>query len=218
MFATPQSVEELVKELYPQLTEMARRFLRSERDGHTLEPTALVNEAFLKLFGKVPDCALTPTAFLALAAHQMRQVLVDYARKRNSQKRGGDQTQVPLFDTHPSFHVDLDSLTDLNDALERLGKLDARALAVVELKFFAGFTNEESAAILGVSDGTVESTWYSARLWLLRELRAQQRPARLLTKIGHQHDVGIRDIELTVDETALVGSQVEAPEYRGRRL
>ncbi len=173
--ADPQSVEELVREVYPQLREMARRFLRSEREGHTLQPTALVNEAFLKLFGKVPDSAVTPQAFLALSAHQMRQVLVDYARRRNSQKRGGDQTQVPLFDTHATLQGDLDSLTDLNDALERLGKLDGRALTVVELKFFAGFTNEEAAAILGVSDGTVESTWYSARLWLMRELRASNR-------------------------------------------
>ena len=202
--ADPQSVEELVKEVYPQLREMARRFLRSEREGHTLQPTALVNEAFLKLFGKVPDSAVTPQDFLALSAHHMRQVLVDYARKRNSQKRGGDQTQVPLFDTYPTLQSDLDSLTDLNDALERLGKLNGRALSVVELKFFAGFTNEEAAAILGVSDGTVEATWYSARLWLMRELRgskSQQANGRpgYSTKIGNQHDVGIRDVELTIE-------------------
>lgn len=167
--------EELIRAVYPQLRETARRLLRSERNGHTLQPTALVHESFLKLFGKIATASLTPQSFLALAAHQMRQVLVDYARKHKSQKRGGEFSRVPLFDIHQSLSGDLDTLADLNEVLERLGRTDPRALVVVELKFFAGFTNDEAAQILNLSDATVESTWQYARLWLFRELKAGKR-------------------------------------------
>ena len=106
----------------------------------------------------------------------MRNVLVDYARKHNSKKRGGEFSLVPLFDTdaHHCLSLDLDALADLNGLLERLGQFDPRALTVVELKFFAGFTNGEAADILRVSDTTVEAIWSHARLWLLRELRTAQ--------------------------------------------
>ena len=176
------TVEELIREVYPQLRETARRLLRAERQGHTLQPTALVHETFLKLFGKVPDTALVPQRFLALAAHQMRQVLIDYARRHNSQKRGSEFSRIPLLDAEVCLPGGFDSLTALNEVLDRLGACDPRSLAVVELKFFAGFTNAESARILGISDGTVEAAWQYARLWLWRELQpaAARLPVRVL--------------------------------------
>jgi RNA polymerase sigma-70 factor (ECF subfamily) len=173
-----QTTEELIRQVYPQLRETARWLLRSERVGHTLQPTALVHETFLRMLGKVPAAARTPKAFLALAAHQMRQILIDYGRRRNSQKRGGDWLRVPMLDADTDPPRDTDSFTDLNEALERLGGVDPRALAVVESKFFAGFTNHETAEILGLTEATVEATWHHARLWLLRELKAAS-PLRL---------------------------------------
>ncbi len=178
--------DDLIREVYPQLRETARRLLRSEREGHTLQPTALVHETFLRLFGKIPNTANTPQTLLALAAHQMRHVLIDYARKHKSQKRGGDFSRVPLFDSlRTTDGEDIHALTGLNEALELLGRTDARALAVVELKFFAGFTNEETARILGISDGTVEANWHHARLWLLRELKAT-RPGSFIALSGNR--------------------------------
>ncbi len=167
-------VAALIREVYPQLREMARRLLRKEREGHTLQPTALVNETFLKLFGKVPDDAMAPTRFLAFAAHQMRQVLVDSARRHKSQKRGSGLGHLPLVEVQISLGKDVGSLMMLNQLLDQLGRADRQALEVVELKFFGGFTNEETAAILEISSGTVEATWRYARLWLLREMKEPQ--------------------------------------------
>lgn len=162
--------EELIRTVYPQLRKMAARLLSRERDNHTLQRTALVHEAFIRLFGKRPTKDCFPQSFLGLAAHQMRQILIDYGRKHGAKKRGADFARVPLFDADCRLTRDEDSLLALNEALERLGEMDQRALSVVELKFFGGFTNAESAEILGVSDGTVEATWLHARLWLFREL------------------------------------------------
>jgi RNA polymerase sigma factor (TIGR02999 family) len=157
-------------EFYAGLKEIAENLLRRERPNHTLHRTALANETFLRLFGKRKVHKVDPRELLPFAAHQMRQVLVDYSRRRGSQKRGGDQVRVPLFDSDHFIVRDEDSFLALNKALDELGKLDPRALAVVELKFFAGFTNQEAADELGVSDGTVERVWLHARLWLYRAL------------------------------------------------
>jgi RNA polymerase sigma-70 factor, ECF subfamily len=166
----PQSAEKLLTAVYPELRMIARRLLSGERAGHTLQPTALVHEGLLRLFGARPSADLSPQSLLALAAGQMRRVLIDYGRKHHSMKRGGEFRRVPLFDIHPGSAIDQDELLTLNEALELLGQMDPRALAVVELKFFAGCTNDETAAILGVSDGTIEAVWLHARLWLYREL------------------------------------------------
>lgn len=175
--------EELIRSVYPELRELAGRLLRRERDNHTLQRTALVHETFIRLVGKRVNPDLSPHSFLALAAHQMREILVDYGRKHGAKKRGAAFERVPLFDSACSLARDEDGLFALNEALERLGVADKRALAVVELKFFAGFTNAEAAEILGVSDGTVEAIWLHARLWLFREL---SRPALKMTALsGH---------------------------------
>jgi RNA polymerase sigma factor (TIGR02999 family) len=157
----------LIGTVYPELKEMAARLLRRERDGHTLQRTALVHEAFIRLFGERPGQHLAVHNFLGLAAHQMRQILIDYARKHKSQKRGGELERVPLFEADSPLVIGVeDSLLALNEALDRLGTIDARALSVVELKFFCGYTNAETAAILRISDGTVEADWQFARSWL----------------------------------------------------
>ena len=171
MIARERDCEELIRSVYPELREIAARLLRRERDHHTLQRTALVNEAFVRLFrGQLNLLELAPEKFLALAAHQMRHVLIDYGRKHGAKKRGKDFSRVPLFDSASSLGRDEDSLLALDQALNKLSEVDERAVSVTELKYFAGFTNEETAEILGVSDGTVESTWQFARLWLFREL------------------------------------------------
>lgn len=162
--------ENLIRAVYPELREMAARLLRHERDDHTLQRTALVHEAFLRLFGKLPDETLSTQSFLAIAAHQMREVLIDYGRKRRSQKRGGDFARVPLFEADHAVDHDQDAVLALDAALTRLGDIDARTVAIAELKFFCGYTNDETAKILGVSDGTVEADWQFARSWLFGAL------------------------------------------------
>jgi RNA polymerase sigma-70 factor (ECF subfamily) len=167
---TEDTSERLIRAAYPELREMAARLLRRERDGHTLQSTALVHETFLRLFKKPPDPAMSRQEFLALAAHQMRNILIDYGRMRRAQRRGGALTRVPLFETECGFERDTDGLLALDEALNRLANLDPRLLSVVELKFFAGFTTDETAEILGVSDGTVEQDWKFSKSWLFREL------------------------------------------------
>ncbi len=164
-------VAALLQAVYPDLRKIAGRLLRRERTGHTLQRTALVHETYLRLLGNISLRDYTPESFLALAAHQMRQVLIDYGRKRGAQKRGGELTRVPLLEAEFGFARDEDSVLALNEALERLGQLEPRALAVVELKFFGGCTNAEAAEILTVSEGTVEGVWLHARLWLFRALK-----------------------------------------------
>ncbi len=159
----------LVPLVYQELRRLARRHLRSEREGHTLQSTALVNEAFVRLVGSGPVEVRDRAHFVAVASHLMRQVLVDYARSRRARKRDG------------GIRVDLDGLVDLpladdgqmealNDALQELSGLDERQGRVVEMKFFGGLTVAEIAAVLGVSLATVERDWAVARLWLRRHI------------------------------------------------
>ncbi|MBS1825364.1 MAG: sigma-70 family RNA polymerase sigma factor [Acidobacteria bacterium] len=158
--------EDLIRAVYPELRRMAAMFLRRERPNHTLQRTALVHEALLRVFGRRPMTGVPEQALLALAARQMRQALIDHGRKHRSQKRGSGLGLTGLGSAGNGGMVDQDSLFALNAALEKLGAFDARALSVVELKFFCGFTNEETAQILGVCGSTVETDWQFARAWL----------------------------------------------------
>lgn len=164
--------EQSIGAFYAELKEIAGHLLRGERANHTLQRTALAHETFMRLFAKRRIKELDLPTLLPLAARQMRQVLVDYGRKRRAQKRGGGLLRVPLFESDHCIVRDEDSFLALNEALEELGKLDPRALSVVELKFFRGCTNQEAAAELGVSDGTIEAVWLHARLWLYRALNS----------------------------------------------
>jgi RNA polymerase sigma-70 factor, ECF subfamily len=158
--------------VYPELRRMAARQLRAERAGHSLQPTALVHEVYLRLVQQDRVTWQNRAHFLAIAARLSRRILVDHARKRAARKRGLgvrpiniDEIQVP-----DDVRVGPD-LVALDRALQTLAALDARQARVVELRFFGGLSIEETAGVLGVSTGTVKRDWESARLWLFAELR-----------------------------------------------
>jgi RNA polymerase sigma factor (TIGR02999 family) len=165
--------EELVPLVYAELRRQARRVLRREGDGHTLQATALVHEAWLRLDGQHDARWQSRTQFLAVAAQTMRRVLVDHARARRALKRGGGGTQVTLGEANHAAATaeDVDVLA-LDDALAQLATMDPRKARLVELRYFAGLSMPEAAAALGISLATVGREWAVARMWLRRELEA----------------------------------------------
>jgi RNA polymerase sigma-70 factor, ECF subfamily len=157
--------------LYRELRRLAEGAMRAERANHTLQPTALVHEAFLRLAGNQGRFE-SRAHFLGVAASAMRRVLVDHARGRNAQKRGSGATLVTvsdLDDLPQPTGQDID-LIALDDALSRLIALDARQAQIVELRFFGGLSVEETAAVVGVSERTVKREWQVSRAWLRREI------------------------------------------------
>jgi RNA polymerase sigma-70 factor (ECF subfamily) len=165
--------EQLASLVYGELYLIARRQMRKERPEHTLQPSALVNEAFLRLIDYDQVNWQNRKHFFCLAAKMMREVLVNYAASRSTQKRGGTTPRVTLNETSicdPQGAMALDDLLVLDDALKRLSQEDERCAKVVELMFFGGLTEKEAADELGVSDRTVKREWRYARLWLRREL------------------------------------------------
>ncbi len=166
--------DRLVPIVYEELRRRARAYLRNERNGHTLRTTALVHEAYLRLAGQNADLE-NRNHFFALASDMMRRVLVDYARTRNSEKRGGEVDIVPL---HSDFHVAVNDsnidLLALDEALTRLAALDPQQAKVVEIRYFGGCSVEETAAILNISHPTVYRDWAMAKAWLKRELTLPQ--------------------------------------------
>ena len=165
------NAEELVPVLYDDLHRMAANFLRGERQGHTLQPTALINEAYLRLVKQEDMTWQNRAHFLAWASHTMRQVLLNYARDRRAQKRGGGRDRVPIDDILVSFEKRSIDLEALDEALERLAEADAQRGRIVELRFFGGLTHNEVAEVLGVSVDTIERQWRFARAWLHREVQ-----------------------------------------------
>jgi RNA polymerase sigma factor (TIGR02999 family) len=165
--------ERLFPIVYEELRALADAQLRRERPGHTLQPTALVHEAFLKLVGQDDARFESRSHFFAIAATAMRRVLVHHAEKVKSEKRGGGREKRRLdtaFDFAAPDGSDPVDLIALDGALERLALLDARKAKVVELRFFAGLSVEEAAAALAASPATVKRDWEFAKVWLLREL------------------------------------------------
>ncbi len=168
-----QALDQLWPMVYQQLKALATHQFKRESSGHTLQPTALVNEAYVKLVGGDPGHVGNRIHFFALAAKAMRQVLVDHARRKATAKRAGDRNRVTLADLHASEASPpstVDTL-DLHDALERLATIRPRAARVVELRYFGGLTLDQTAAILDVTPKTVGRDWNTARLWLLERLR-----------------------------------------------
>jgi RNA polymerase sigma factor (TIGR02999 family) len=169
--------------VYEDLQRLARRQLVSERGNHTLQRTALVNEAFIRLSGQRSVEWLNREQFMSLASKIMRRVLVDYARKRGAQRRGDGATHVSLHDTQAALEVDQvqagapfeDDNVDvvaIDSALQRLEKFDAPQSHIVELRYFGGLTLEETASVVGISLASVKREWAIARAWLRRELAA----------------------------------------------
>jgi len=164
-------LDDLVPLVYDELRELAAAILQHERRGHTLQPTALANEAYLRLIDASKVEWKGRAQFLAIAARSMRQILVDHARARAAVKRGGDRLRVTLSDTStgPPGKPEFD-LLDLDAALRELAESDARKAQVVELRFFAGLEMQEIAEVLRLGQTTVEDDWYFARAWLRRKL------------------------------------------------
>ena len=167
----PKHAEELLAIVYDELREIARRQLRGERQGHTLQPTALVHEAYLRLVDSRDMAWESRAHFFGTAARAMRQILVDHARRRNAAKRGGGQERVTLDSGIAAEDSVTAEVLDLNDALEKLSSHDGDLARLVELRFFAGLTLDETADALGVSRRKAAKDWSVARLWLQRELR-----------------------------------------------
>lgn len=170
----PQALDRLTPLVYEQLHRLARRHMAHERPGHTLQTTALVNEAYLELVDSVHANWQNRAHFYAVCAQVMRRILVDWARSRNVFKRGGGMRLVALEDTLVGAHEPDAGLVALDDALGALAELDARKARVVELRFFGGLSIEETAAVLKVSEETVQRDWRFAKTWLRRELTTEK--------------------------------------------
>lgn len=178
------ALERLIPLVYDELRRVARRCLRRERAGHTMQTTTLVHEAYLRLI----DASRVPwedrAHFFAIAAQLMRRVLVDRARRRHFQKRGGSLTRVILDEAMiVSPERDADLLA-LDEALERLGQFAPRKCRVVELRFFAGLSIEETAVALGISTDIVKREWRTAKLWLLHELGGSEERSNGSATVG----------------------------------
>jgi RNA polymerase sigma-70 factor (ECF subfamily) len=161
--------------IYEELRRIAHSYIRGERKGHTLQTTALVNEAYLRLL----DCSRVNwhdrAHFLAVSAQLMRRILIDYARSRGYRKRGGSLERVSLKESKIVSEGRDPDLLELEDGLQALAMVDARKCQVVVLRFFGGLTAEETAEVLGISPDTVLRDWKLARTWLAREMKKQAR-------------------------------------------
>ena len=164
------ALEQLVPLVHQELHRIARGCMRGERAGHSLQATALVNEAYLRLIGAQQVDWQNRVHFLAVSARLMRRVLVDFARAKNYQKRGGGAQAVTLDEALVVVEPGRD-LIAIDEALDALAKMDERKAKVVEMRFFGGLTVEETAAALGVSPDTVMRDWRLAKAWLMRELK-----------------------------------------------
>ncbi len=167
---THGAVDQLADALYPELRRLAHRLFRDERADHTLQPTALVHEAYLRLVDQTRAGWEGKAHFLAIAAKVMRRVLIDYARGRARQRRAGDRKIAALDSAVLPTEFTQAELLEVNAALEQLAALDPRQAQVVEMRFFGGMTLDEIAAALGVSKRTIEGDWTHAKAWLRRML------------------------------------------------
>lgn len=165
-----EATSALFARLYDELRSLAEALMARERSGHTLTPTALVHEAFLRLVDQSRIEWLDRSHFFGFAARVMRQVLVDHARRRRAQKRGGEQERVSLTFAESITPVEAPDVLALDLALDALAREDERSARVAEMRLFAGLTVAEVAAVLGVSERTAQADWSFARRWLAREL------------------------------------------------
>jgi RNA polymerase sigma-70 factor (ECF subfamily) len=164
------AIEKLTPLIYDELRRIAHRYVQRERNGHTLETTALVNEAYLRLAGQKKIEWQNRAHFFAVTAQVMRHILIDHARRRRFLKHGGDAQQVSLGQAALMSEPRAAELVALDEALEELAKLDQRKSQVVELRYFGGLNLEETAEVLGVSLMTVRRDWRAAKAWLYRRI------------------------------------------------
>lgn len=169
-----EALDALVPQMYSELHALAHRYLQGERTGHTLQTTALVNEAYLRLVKQGPFKVENRTHFVAVAARLMRQILVDYARNHRAAKRGAECRVELTEDAEQPVKRDVDVVA-LDDALTALSEFDSQQSLIVELRFFGGLTVEETAVALGVSVASTKRDWSMAKAWLSREMRRDER-------------------------------------------
>ena len=160
----------LMELVYPELRRLAAHYMRLERGNHTLQATALVHEAYLKIFGSEPVDWQNRAHFFAVAAQQMRRILVDHARAREADKRGGGRIRLSIEDVKGLTKKRDQDVVALDEVLQRLEKLDPRAGRAVELRFFGGLSEKEAAEVLGISVATLKRDWEFARAWLFEAL------------------------------------------------
>ena len=168
----PGAVDAILPHVYTQLEDIARRQLRGERDGHTLDTAALVHEAYIRLIDQTRVDWKSRSHFLGVASLAMRRILVNYARDRRAQKRGGDAVAATLHEDGVGRVQRADELLALDESLDRLAARDARSARVVEMWFFGGLSHAEIATALGVSEPTVRRDWRAAKAWLSSDLRS----------------------------------------------
>ncbi len=165
-----EALDSLLPLVYDELRRIARHYLQGERPGHTLQSTALVNEAYVRMVAQDFPQWQNRAHFFAVAAQLMRQILVDHARSHRASKRGGNVYKVTLDEAEGQpLAADVD-IVALDDALKELAEMDPQQSKVVELKFFAGLSIEDTAEVMGISPSTVKRDWVTARAWLYREL------------------------------------------------
>ncbi len=164
------ALDQLVPIVHGELRRLARHYMRGERDDHTLQTSALINEAYMRLVDHKNIDWQNRAHFFGVAAQAMRRVLVDHARSRGYQKRGGKAKVVALDEAALVADERASELVALDDALADLARFDARKAQIVELRYFGGLTGEETAEVLDLSPATVQREWQSAKLWLLRAL------------------------------------------------
>ena len=168
------ALEQLIPAVYQELRRMADHYLRGEDTGHSLQPTALVHEAYLRLIDQTKVEWQNRAQFFGVAAQMMRRILIDHAKAKHRVKRGGTAIKV-MLDENANFTQERASeLLALDDALQSLAKMDERKSRIVELRYFGGLTVEETAQVLGISDKTVMRDWNLAKAWLYRELTANE--------------------------------------------
>lgn len=168
-----EALERLIPAVYDELRRQAARYLRKERPGHTLQTTALVHEAYLRLVNQNNIAWQNRAHFYAIAARLMRQILVDHARKRQAAKRGGADIKQPLEDVSPMAPDKGVDLVALDEALTRLAAIDPRQSRIVELRYFSELSVEETAEVLGVSTRTVKRDWNVAKAWLRQQISTE---------------------------------------------
>jgi RNA polymerase sigma factor (TIGR02999 family) len=167
--------EALIPLVYDELRRLARKCLASQRQDHTLQSTALVHEAYLRMVGRTSVHWENRVHFFAVAAQLMRRILVDHARKQHAAKRGGSRVTLTLDEALALFKKSAVDLIALDDALNELGKLDQRQSHIVELRFFGGLSIEDSSHVLGISPATVKREWAAARTWLYEQMSSGER-------------------------------------------
>ncbi|MDQ3754169.1 MAG: sigma-70 family RNA polymerase sigma factor [Acidobacteriota bacterium] len=166
-------LNELLPLVYNELRQLAAKYLRREREGHTLQPTALVHEAYLRLIDQKQVRWQNRAHFFGVAAQMMRRILVDHARTHNAEKRGGEFQLLSLDENIDVSATPAADLVALDDALNRLAAIDEQKSRIVELRFFGGLSVEETAEVLGVSTPTIKRQWRMAKAWLYGQVQKQ---------------------------------------------